>query len=150
MDSCGTLLLTISACSRIRSNPPALLAIWASRGLTTVAEGTSSFRSAFWHRPFKADRVLLATSARSCGCSIHFGSSDRAPLRRWVEKNADEAENVTWILANTKPCPKYSSVSCPVSGSLNQDLKSQRDFDRGQQNDRDQTQTGCCARHSRF
>ena len=34
---------------------------------------------------------------------------------------------MTWILANTKPCPKYSSVSCPVSGSLNQDLKSQRD-----------------------
>lgn len=27
-------------------------------------------------------------------------------VKKWVEKNQDEAENVAWILANTKPCPK--------------------------------------------
>lgn len=27
-------------------------------------------------------------------------------LKKWNEKNQDEAENMTWILANTKPCPK--------------------------------------------
>jgi len=27
-------------------------------------------------------------------------------FNKWNEKNQDEAENMTWILANTKPCPK--------------------------------------------
>ncbi|CAD7929791.1 unnamed protein product [Amoebophrya sp. A25] len=27
-------------------------------------------------------------------------------VRKWSEKNQDEAENVTWIIANTKSCPK--------------------------------------------
>mmetsp|Transcript_28142 Transcript_28142/g.71367 ORF Transcript_28142/g.71367 Transcript_28142/m.71367 type:complete len:1007 (-) Transcript_28142:415-3435(-) len=27
-------------------------------------------------------------------------------VRKWMEKNQDEAENVTWIIANTKACPK--------------------------------------------
>jgi ariadne-1 len=48
-----------------------------------------------------------------CGWSFCFRCGEEAHrplgcklLRKWVEKNADEAENVTWILANTKPCPK--------------------------------------------
>lgn len=27
-------------------------------------------------------------------------------MRMWISKNSAESENVTWIMANTKPCPK--------------------------------------------
>ena len=27
-------------------------------------------------------------------------------MRKWVTKNSAESENLNWILANTKPCPK--------------------------------------------
>lgn len=27
-------------------------------------------------------------------------------MRKWVTKNSAESENMNWILANTKPCPK--------------------------------------------
>lgn len=36
-------------------------------------------------------------------------------VRRWEEKNSSESENTTWIMANTKPCPK-----CGVSIEKNQ------------------------------
>merc|ERR1719506_2913069 len=48
-----------------------------------------------------------------CGWSFCFACGEEAHrpvscgmLREWNKKNQDEAENVTWILANTKPCPK--------------------------------------------
>lgn len=27
-------------------------------------------------------------------------------MRKWITKNSAESENLNWILANTKPCPK--------------------------------------------
>ena len=33
---------------------------------------------------------------------------DCATVRRWLVKNSAESENMTWILAHTKPCPKCS------------------------------------------
>jgi hypothetical protein len=27
-------------------------------------------------------------------------------VRKWITKNSAESENLNWILANTKPCPK--------------------------------------------
>jgi ariadne-1 len=64
--------------------------------------------------------VLVKSSlARSedvaCKCGYQFcfscGQEAHRPIgcklvQKWAEKNADEAENMTWILANTKPCPK--------------------------------------------
>merc|ERR1719253_1215594 len=49
----------------------------------------------------------------SCGHRFCFGCCEEAhqpvtcqTVRKWIEKNRNEAENMTWILANTKPCPK--------------------------------------------
>lgn len=36
------------------------------------------------------------TSHRPCDCDI---------ARKWEEKNGNESENITWMIANTKPCP---------------------------------------------
>ena len=39
-----------------------------------------------------------------------IGSVSRTPefstVRAWLVKNSAESENLNWILANTKPCPK--------------------------------------------
>ena len=40
-----------------------------------------------------------------CGMEAHRPASCK-DAKRWVEKNSTEAENVTWIMANTKQCPK--------------------------------------------
>lgn len=52
--------------------------------------------------------VLCACSATFC-----FNCKEEAhrpvsceTVRRWVTKNSAESENLNWILANTKPCPK--------------------------------------------
>jgi ariadne-1 len=51
--------------------------------------------------------------ACKCGYKFCFSCNQEAHrpigcklVKKWLEKNADEAENMTWILANTKPCPK--------------------------------------------
>jgi len=31
---------------------------------------------------------------------------DCSTVRKWLVKNGAESENLTWIIANTKPCPK--------------------------------------------
>ena len=48
-----------------------------------------------------------------CGATFCFGCKEEAhrpvacdTVRRWVTKNSAESENLNWILANTKPCPK--------------------------------------------
>jgi ariadne-1 len=58
----------------------------------------------------------------SCGHSFCFACGDEAhrpvscpDLKRWKVKNSAESENVTWIMANTKPCPK-----CQVAIEKNQ------------------------------
>ena len=33
-------------------------------------------------------------------------------VRKWVTKNSAESENVHWIMANTKPCPRCSRCEC--------------------------------------
>lgn len=39
-------------------------------------------------------------------CSLEYHVPVSCDLaRQWKEKNSSESENVTWILANTKPCP---------------------------------------------
>tara|TARA_B100000795_G_C22717256_1_gene405962 strand:- start:36 stop:1049 length:1014 start_codon:yes stop_codon:yes gene_type:complete len=57
-----------------------------------------------------------------CGHSFCFtcGSEGHRPascenVGKWMIKNADESENVTWIMANTKACPK-----CKVNIEKNQ------------------------------
>lgn len=50
----------------------------------------------------------------SCGAEGHQPSTC-SQLRAWVKKNTDEGENITWIHANTKPCPK-----CHVNIEKNQ------------------------------
>ncbi len=49
----------------------------------------------------------------SCGNAFCFTCKEEAhrpvdcdTVRRWMVKNSAESENMTWILANTKPCPK--------------------------------------------
>jgi hypothetical protein len=58
----------------------------------------------------------------SCGHSFCFACGEEAhrpvscqDLTRWKVKNTAECENVTWIMANTKPCPK-----CQVNIEKNQ------------------------------
>lgn len=49
----------------------------------------------------------------SCGSTFCFNCKQEAhrpvaceTVRKWVTKNSAESENLNWILANTKPCPK--------------------------------------------
>ena len=49
----------------------------------------------------------------SCTTTFCFNCKEEAhrpvgcdTVRRWVTKNSAESENLNWILANTKPCPK--------------------------------------------
>jgi ariadne-1 len=49
----------------------------------------------------------------ACGSAFCFSCKEEAhrpvdcdTVRRWLVKNSAESENLTWILANTKPCPK--------------------------------------------
>lgn len=49
----------------------------------------------------------------TCGNAFCFNCKEEAhrpvdckTVRRWLIKNSAESENMTWILANTKPCPK--------------------------------------------
>lgn len=51
----------------------------------------------------------------SCRCGEKFcfkcGKEDHMPstcdqLQKWVDKEASDSENFTWLRANTKPCPK--------------------------------------------
>ncbi|XP_074352346.1 putative E3 ubiquitin-protein ligase ARI8 [Apium graveolens] len=51
----------------------------------------------------------------TCECSLSFcwncGEDYHSPVacemvKTWILKNTSESENVTWVLANTKPCPK--------------------------------------------
>jgi ariadne-1 len=58
----------------------------------------------------------------SCGYSFCFACAEEAhrpvscaDLKRWKVKNTAECENVTWIMANTKPCPK-----CQINIEKNQ------------------------------
>ncbi|KIY99471.1 putative E3 ubiquitin-protein ligase ARI7 [Monoraphidium neglectum] len=49
----------------------------------------------------------------SCTATFCFNCKEEAhrpvgcdTVRRWITKNSAESENLNWILANTKPCPK--------------------------------------------
>ena len=51
--------------------------------------------------------------ACACGASFCFQCREEAhrpvdcdTVARWVVKNSAESENLNWILANTKPCPR--------------------------------------------
>jgi hypothetical protein len=51
--------------------------------------------------------------ARGCGATFCFTCGEEAhrpvacsTVRAWLTKNSAESENLNWILANTKPCPK--------------------------------------------
>jgi ariadne-1 len=55
------------------------------------------------------------TTAITCSCTYRWcwecRSEDHLPTscdraKTWAEKNSSESENVAWIAANTKPCPK--------------------------------------------
>ena len=50
----------------------------------------------------------------ACGGEAHRPASC-ADVKQWHVKNSAECENVTWIMANTKPCPK-----CQVNIEKNQ------------------------------
>lgn len=47
-------------------------------------------------------------------------------LEKWEDKNASESENVQWLIANTKKCPKCRSpieknggiISLPINSCL--------------------------------
>eukprot|EP00879_Flechtneria_rotunda_P014450 GHRR01015099.1.p1 GENE.GHRR01015099.1~~GHRR01015099.1.p1 ORF type:complete len:471 (+),score=115.95 GHRR01015099.1:168-1580(+) len=48
-----------------------------------------------------------------CGATFCFNCKEEAhrpvacdTVRKWITKNSAESENLNWILANTKPCPK--------------------------------------------
>lgn len=49
----------------------------------------------------------------ACGATFCWGCQEEAhrpvdcdTVRKWLVKNSAESENMNWILANTKPCPK--------------------------------------------
>ena len=49
----------------------------------------------------------------ACGGNFCWGCREEAhrpvdcdTVRQWLTKNSAESENMNWILANTKPCPK--------------------------------------------
>lgn len=39
-------------------------------------------------------------------CNAAHNPTDCAIAKKWEEKSSAESENLTWIMANTKPCPK--------------------------------------------
>ena len=45
----------------------------------------------------KQSRVILCLGAAQVDCET---------VATWIRKNSAESENLNWILANTKPCPK--------------------------------------------
>lgn len=42
-----------------------------------------------------------------CGAESHSPASCEV-IKKWDLKNSAESENLSWIMANTKPCPKCS------------------------------------------
>lgn len=49
----------------------------------------------------------------NCGASFCFNCKEEAhrpvqcdTVKKWITKNSAESENLNWIMANTKPCPK--------------------------------------------
>jgi len=64
----------------------------------------------------KSDYVMRNNITCHCGKSFCFscGEEDHVPsncgdVRLWLEKEQNDSENLTWIKANTKPCPKCGS-----------------------------------------
>lgn len=60
-----------------------------------------------------------------CDCSTSFcwncledshGPLDCPTMEEWTLKNSSESENVTWILANSKPCPKCKVIIEKING----------------------------------
>lgn len=64
------------------------------------------------YRDFSCKNVFCET-CKDKWCFVCKEESHRGincvVVKKWVEKNLDEAENMTWIMANTKPCPKCSN-----------------------------------------
>lgn len=52
--------------------------------------------------------VLCNCSYKFCWncCEENHSPVDCDTVTKWILKNSSESENVTWILANSKPCPK--------------------------------------------
>eukprot|EP00775_Hariotina_reticulata_P011699 gene11699-11843_t len=55
----------------------------------------------------------LDVICNGCGTTFCFSCKEEAhrpvscdTVRKWITKNSAESENLNWILANTKPCPK--------------------------------------------
>ena len=56
----------------------------------------------------------------ACGGNFCWGCREEAhrpvdcdTVRQWLTKNSAESENMNWILANTKPCPRCARPPCP-------------------------------------
>jgi len=69
--------------------------------------------------PTSSSKEVVCSGCGWCWCFVcneeaHRGISCQT-VKRWIEKNQDEAENVAWILANTKPCPKCKN---PIEKNL--------------------------------
>ena len=43
---------------------------------------------------------------QKCQCLSLFLQVDCETIKKWLIKNSAESENLNWIIANTKPCPK--------------------------------------------
>eukprot|EP00826_Nyctotherus_ovalis_P024577 TRINITY_DN1898_c0_g4_i3.p1 TRINITY_DN1898_c0_g4~~TRINITY_DN1898_c0_g4_i3.p1 ORF type:complete len:506 (+),score=143.67 TRINITY_DN1898_c0_g4_i3:30-1547(+) len=64
---------------------------------------------------YVVEEVYATTKEVTCECAYVFcfacGKEGHLPVncemaKKWDAKNTSESENVTWIAANTKPCPK--------------------------------------------
>ncbi len=58
------------------------------------------------HRPVRGDRGLQSMQARKDARQAPHLQVSCELVRQWITKNSAESENVHWIIANTKPCPK--------------------------------------------
>eukprot|EP00389_Voromonas_pontica_P017407 GDKH01027309.1.p1 GENE.GDKH01027309.1~~GDKH01027309.1.p1 ORF type:complete len:556 (+),score=100.03 GDKH01027309.1:85-1752(+) len=109
------------------------------RSFVDARAGTSEVRLRWCPSPGCTNAVLNKSSKGDVHCScnhwfcIKCGDGAHQPIscelvQKWNEKNQSEAENVTWILVNTKICPKCKNPIEKNQGCMHMTCRCRHEF----------------------